>query len=216
MIGLADPVAGAAVLSPCGAFRYLLTRRLGAGTKLATFVMLNPSTADADRDDATIPKCVGFARRWGCAGLQVVNLFAFRATDPADMRKADDPVGPENAAWIGRAIREAGSGPVVCAWGYHGAYRGQDLVILRLLKTWRVAPVALQVTKHGQPKHPLYVPYGAQPIIHLVRCHVNQLRHPFPGRPQQSEAGSEARCSVRPWRFGAKPPPGHDTIGRGG
>ena len=106
MIGLADPAAGAAVLSPCGAYRYLLTRRFGPGKKLATFVMLNPSTADAERDDATIRKCVGFARSWGCAGLQVVNLFAFRATDPTDLRMADDPVGPENDVWLGRAIWE--------------------------------------------------------------------------------------------------------------
>ena len=66
MIGLAHPAAGAAVISPCGAYRYLLTRQIGAGAKVATFIMLNPSTADAERDDATIRKCVGFARRWGC------------------------------------------------------------------------------------------------------------------------------------------------------
>ena len=72
MSELARPAAGSAVLSPCGAYRYLLTRRLGAGTKHVTFIMLNPSTADAESDDATARKCMGFARRWGCARLRVV------------------------------------------------------------------------------------------------------------------------------------------------
>ena len=153
---------GSAVISPCGMYRYLLTRYLGPGAKPATFIMLNPSTADAERDDATIRKCVGFTRRWGCLGLQVVNLFALRATDPTGLRRVEDPVGPENAVWIGRAIQEARTnGPIVCAWGNHGDYCDQDLAVLRLLKAWKVKPVALQITKRGHPKHPLYVPYAA-------------------------------------------------------
>ena len=115
MMGLAHPAAGGAVLSPCGVYRYLLTRRLGRGAKVATFIMLNPSRADAEKDDATIRKCMGFASRWDCARLQVVNLFALRAADPAALRGVDDPVGPENTAWLGRAIEEARKGPVVCA-----------------------------------------------------------------------------------------------------
>jgi hypothetical protein len=107
MSELAQLATGSAVVSPCGTYRYLLTRQLGAGTRLGTFIMLSPSTADAERDDATIRKCVGFARRLGCAGLQIVNLFALRAADPAALRLADDPVGSENAVWIGRAIRAA-------------------------------------------------------------------------------------------------------------
>jgi hypothetical protein len=148
-----------AIISTCGGFRYLLTRQLGAGAKLATFVMLNPSTADAERDDPTLRRCVAFSRLWGCGRLQVVNLFAFRATNPKCMKNAEDPVGPENAAYVKLAV-EGASGPVVCAWGVHGRYLDQDLAMLRWLAEVGAKPTALGITKDGHPKHPLYVPSG--------------------------------------------------------
>src|SRR5262249_40146014 len=108
---------GSAVFSTDGRYRYLLTRRVGPGRKSATFIMLNPSTADATADDPTIRKCIGFARRWRCGVLRVVNLFAFRATDPDVLKAAADPVGPENRRWILRSIRRTNRQIVVCAWG---------------------------------------------------------------------------------------------------
>jgi hypothetical protein len=87
--------------------------------------MLNPSTADASQDDPTIRRCIGFARQWGCGRLVVLNLFAFRATDPADLKRAADPVGPENRAWFDRTlVDDLVGGPVVCGWGVHGAHLG--------------------------------------------------------------------------------------------
>jgi hypothetical protein len=158
-----------AVISPCGTYRYLLTRQLGTGTKIATFIMLNPSTADAERDDPTIRKCIGFARRWECGKLLVVNLFAFRATDPADLRRTAEPAGRENVTWIGHAIHETrlAGGLIVCAWGTHGAHRDQDLYVLGLLDSWKTKRVALGLTKYGHPKHPLYAPYAA-PLLPFV------------------------------------------------
>jgi hypothetical protein len=149
-----------AVISTCGKFRYLLTREWGTGGEVATFVMLNPSTADAEKDDPTIRKCVAFSRLWGCGKLQVVNLFAFRATNPKDMMNAEDPVGPENSRYVKQAVGGAG-GPVVCAWGVHGRHLDQDLAMLRWLAEAGVEPLALAVTKGGHPKHPLYVPSDA-------------------------------------------------------
>ncbi len=157
------PDGNSAVISECGRYRYLLTRRLGHGEKVATFIMLNPSTADAERDDATIRKVSALARRWGGGELRVVNLFAYRATHPGDLKRADDPVGPDNAAWLARTVG-ACRGPVVCAWGVHGAYLDQDLAVLRLLDGLRVARLALGVTKDGHPRHPLYVP-SAAPLL---------------------------------------------------
>jgi hypothetical protein len=158
-----------AVFSPDGRYRYLLTRQVGSGPGVATFIMLNPSTADGENDDPTIRKCVGFARQWGCGRLQVVNLFALRATDPSEIAKADDPVGPENADHLQRAIevsshpREpACPGPLVCAWGVRGAYRGQDLRLLGWLERFSVRPYALSITKDGHPRHPLYVSYSTR------------------------------------------------------
>jgi hypothetical protein len=158
-----------AVISRDGKYRYHLYREVaGDGGPIATFIMLNPSTADHLTDDPTIRKCLGFCRRWGCGELHVVNLFAVRATNPADIRKAVDPVGPDNLDWIERSVAMAMNacnlalrGPVVCAWGTHGSYRDQDLTVLgRIEKICK--PRTLGLTRDGHPKHPLYVPYGAE------------------------------------------------------
>ncbi|HRK24635.1 MAG TPA: DUF1643 domain-containing protein [Beijerinckiaceae bacterium] len=91
-----------ALYSPCGAYRYLLTRRWGEGG-LLLYVMLNPSTATEERNDPTIERCERRARMLRHGGLAVANLFGFRATYPADLRAAPDPVGPENDAVLMQA-----------------------------------------------------------------------------------------------------------------
>jgi hypothetical protein len=164
--------AGSAVFSACGQYRYLLTRRLTENgsehgcepNKMATFIMLNPSTADATRNDPTIRRCIGFAQQWACGTLQVLNLFAVRATLPQTMKQTDDPVGPENQQWFERVLRAApvDSHIVVCAWGVHGAFRGQDRVVLGWLRELGIASFALGVTRDGHPCHPLYLPYSAE------------------------------------------------------
>src|SRR5262249_3639514 len=136
----------AGIRSSAGAQRVFASQTPGRGPLLRD--LLNPSTADAEQDDATVRKCMGLSRRWGCGKVQVVNLFAFRSTDPKALRLAADPIGPANAVWLGRATQEA-EGPVVCAWGTHGAHLDQDLAVLRLLGSWKVARLALGVTKEG-------------------------------------------------------------------
>jgi hypothetical protein len=149
----------AALFSPCGAYRYRLSRAWADGPT-AAFVMLNPSTADATKDDPTIRRCIGFAKREGCGGLVVVNIFAFRATSPADMRAADDPIGPDNDEHIMDALVDA-DGPVVAAWGSLGSYRGRDhdVRLLTDVPLW-----CLGLTKAGAPRHPLYVK-GDAPLL---------------------------------------------------
>lgn len=156
------PLEQNAVISACGRYRYQLTRQVGPGLRTATFIMLNPSTADATNDDPTIRRCIGFAQQWGCGRLAVLNLFAFRATDPADLKRVEEPVGPENQDWFDRTLQADHDGPVVCAWGVHGEHRGQDRVVLGWLETLGVEPLALGMTKHGHPRHPLYAPYSAE------------------------------------------------------
>ena len=104
-----------AVISECGRYRYSLLREWNAGRPRLCIVMLNPSTADANKDDPTIRRCIGFARRDGYGSIVVVNVAAFRATKPKDMLMAADPVGPENdaALWFGAMQSEA----VLVAWG---------------------------------------------------------------------------------------------------
>ena len=103
-----------AVLSECGSYRYALTREWADG-KCVAWLMLNPSTADADIDDPTIRRCIGFARQWGYGRLVVVNLFALRATDPRVLVRNADPVGSKNDFYIAKAMKEAQE--VICAWG---------------------------------------------------------------------------------------------------
>ena len=155
----------AADISPCQTYRYSLTRRWVADphARVLTFVMLNPSTADADTDDPTIRRCIGFARREGFGRLRVVNLFAYRATNPKALLTCLDPVGPENDEYLDSARISTSVAPkiLVAAWGVNA----QPERVRRVLDVcygadWR----CLGTTKDGHPRHPLYVK-GDQPLI---------------------------------------------------
>lgn len=156
-------IVKSAWISTCGRYRYRLGRFWGPGATLP-FVMLNPSTADADVDDPTIRRCIGFARREGACGIVVVNLFAFRATSPKVMKAAADPYGPDNEAALRMAAKEAAitKTPIVCAWGSH-APATMARSVVRMLSDEGVRLVCLGRTagKGAPPRHPLYVP-GAQ------------------------------------------------------
>lgn len=150
---------GEALLDPSGAYRYALTRRWAAG-RTAAFVMLNPSTADAAQDDATIRRCVGYAKRWRYGQLLVLNLFGARATDPAVMKRFADPVGPDNDLVIEGALTlpvppALKVGRVVLAWGTHGPHLGRDAKVTQLVRyAWGV-PLCLALTAGAHPAHPL-------------------------------------------------------------
>ena len=141
-----------AMLSPCGAYRYWLSRRWDETLPDCAFIMLNPSTADASKDDPTIRRVMGFAESWGFGGVNVYNLFALRATDPRRLRDHADPIGPENDGWLGQIPREA---VIVAAWGSWGDYRGRGLAVRRMF-LGRLS--RLGATERGHPRHPLYVP----------------------------------------------------------
>jgi hypothetical protein len=162
-----------AVISKCGCYRYRLWREwrgphdpkhwswsIGVprfGTpKACVFVMLNPSTADGRYDDATIRNCVGLAQAWSYERLEVVNLFAYRATDPRQIMALDldTAVGPDNRDWVEKTLENAGL--VICAWGNHGSYLGQDQTMLGWLDS--VKTFCLGLTSSGNPRHPLYMP----------------------------------------------------------
>lgn len=146
----------AATLSACRTYRYALWRRWGRGD-YAMFIGLNPSTADETNDDPTIRRCIGFARAWGYGALCMANLFAYRATDPADMKKAAEPVGWENDHTLTTLAR--GAGVVVAAWGAHGTYKGRDQSVRLLVPNLHF----LRLTKDGHPGHPLYLPASLKP-----------------------------------------------------
>jgi hypothetical protein len=143
-----------ALYSECEAYRYRLSRTWGEGARLAC-VMLNPSTATEVRNDPTIARCEGRARRAGFGGVDILNLFAFRATRPADLRKADDPVGEGNEVELLRTVERAGV--ILCGWGVHGGFLGAGDRMRSLLRARGLPLCHLGLTRHGQPRHPLYV-----------------------------------------------------------
>jgi hypothetical protein len=143
-----------AIISDCGRYRYALSRQWSEAPGVATFIMLNPSTADARVDDPTVKRCIGFAQAWGMGRLHVLNLYALRSTDPKGLWVVDDPVGPENDRHIAaHAQLAAETGwPLVAAWG---ANARPDRVAHVLRFPGMVALTALGVTNSGSPKHPL-------------------------------------------------------------
>lgn len=151
-----------AYFSPCGRYRYLLTRTWDPGLSRVCWVMLNPSTADAEKLDPTNRRCLRFAQAWGYGGMVVVNLFALRATNPRALYGSDDPAGPENLHYIQEAAGSAAG--VIAAWGVHGTYRGQAGVVAAMLRARLSATLYhLGCTKEGQPRHPLYLPARVTP-----------------------------------------------------
>jgi hypothetical protein len=153
----------AAILSPCGTYRYTLERWWDRTRKPLVFVLLNPSTADAETDDPTLRRGVGFAKREGAGGLVFVNLFALRSTDPAALRSHADPVGPENDHHLLDQVKRVGR--AVLAWGVDGVLLDRDAHVIRLLQGHEL--LCLGRTKHGHPRHPLYLPAEA-PLVQFA------------------------------------------------
>ena len=134
---------------------------------LANFLMLNPSTADEFKLDPSCARARNYAERWGFGGVIVTNLFAWRATDPGEMKAARDPVGRGNDAAILRAARRAKL--VVCAWGNHGAHLGRATSVLENLRSGGISLTYLRMNGSGHPAHPLYLPGKLEQI---GRAHV--------------------------------------------
>ena len=122
------------------------------------FVGLNPSTADENTDDPTLTRCINFAKSWGFGGVCMANLFAFRATQPQDMKSAKNPIGPKNDQWLQKLASEAGL--VVAAWGNDGSYLNRSGKIRALLPNMYY----LKLNKSGEPAHPLYQKADLEPV----------------------------------------------------
>lgn len=160
-----DLIESDAVLSANGLYRYRLTRRWGPSKLIAAFIMLNPSTADARLDDPTIRRCMGFARAWDYDGIEVVNLFALRSPNPADLRDSleagIDPVGEVNDRHISDVCGRAAK--CIAAWGAHPFAKERAREVLKLKGVGSIVE-CLGTTKDGSPRHPLYVP-ADQPLV---------------------------------------------------
>ena len=141
-----------AVFSIDRKYRYVLTRQWDETLPVLVYVLLNPSTADETTNDPTISRCIDIARYNGYGAIQVMNLFAYRATEPCDLKKGCDPVGPDNDRYLEDIRPEQ---KVLVAWGNHGSFMNRSQKVLELLKGKNLWCVAKNAS--GEPKHPLYV-----------------------------------------------------------
>ncbi|MEK9612796.1 MAG: DUF1643 domain-containing protein [Flavobacteriaceae bacterium] len=150
-----------AIFSDCKRYRYQLWRIWDQTQPKVLFIMLNPSKANAEIDDPTIRRCMGFAKSWGYGGLYVGNLFAYRSTDPKGLLLAEDIRGTEGLNhWIQMSNL---SENVVCAWGNSSLIQKLK-PRLELLKTLDKPLFCIQTSKDGTPKHPLYLKMKQKPI----------------------------------------------------
>ena len=146
----------AAKLSSDGRYRYALWRTWNTGLPTVLFLGLNPSTADAEGDDPTVRRCIGFAKRWGYGTLGIGNLFALRTSSPPVLRRSTFPIGPLNDRWLRQLA--AGADLIVGAWGAAGTWMDRDRQVRNMIGPM----MCLGSTRSGQPRHPLYVPRDAR------------------------------------------------------
>jgi len=155
--------------SPDRKYRYTLWREwtltdlfpdVISGTLMV--IGLNPSIADETQDDPTIRRCVSFAKAWGYAALCMTNVFAWRDTDPGEMKMQQEPCGPDNDIWLRRCADEASM--ILAAWGTHGTHHGGANAVEDLLSDKTI--YCLGRTKDGHPKHPLYIASKTKPEIY--------------------------------------------------
>ena len=151
-----------AVYSDCERYRYSLTRVWAPKGRRVLFVMLNPSTATEVQNDPTVERCERRARHLGYGAFRVTNIFAWRATDPRDMRAAADPVGPDNDAALRQGADWADA--IIAAWGVHGAHLGRGPAVADMLRGGRIPLFHLGLSRDGHPRHPLYLAYTQRPL----------------------------------------------------
>ena len=156
-----------ALFSPCTRYRYQLWRRWQETPGPSVlWIMLNPSTADAEHTDPTIRRCMQFSQDWQYARMDVVNLFAWRATKPADLKQAKKPVGPKNDKLVVDLAKSADR--VVLAWGVHGSLLDRNHKMIRRLVKQDIELYCLGISKEGHPRHPLYMRADTQ--ARLYQC----------------------------------------------
>jgi hypothetical protein len=157
-----DGTESSAVYSDCERYRFALTRTWGTSGGRLLFVMLNPSKATELANDPTVERCERRARKLGYAAMRVCNIFAWRETEPALLKKARNPIGNANNAQLHEAAGWADN--ILCAWGVHGAYLGRVNEVAQMLSEHEAPLLCLGQTKDRHPRHPLYVSYLQAPV----------------------------------------------------
>ncbi len=154
--------ASTAVYSDCERYRYALTRVWDEAGPNLLFIMLNPSKATERANDPTVERCERRARVLGYGAMRVMNIFAWRETDPKKLRRAVEPVGPENDALLLAGLDWADL--VIAGWGVHGDHLGRGPEVAALLRGAGADLSCLGLSKAGHPRHPLYIAYAKSPV----------------------------------------------------
>lgn len=146
-----------AIITTCKKYRYLLTRGYSGNPKdpFVLFIGLNPSIADSEIDDPTLRRCLGFMEKWDLQALKMVNLFAYRATDPKAMLIQSEPIGIQNDRIIEAEAKNAKF--IILCWGNAGSHLNRDKAVISLLEKYSHKTFTFGLTKLAQPKHPLYL-----------------------------------------------------------
>lgn len=160
--------------------RYRLARNLNglpievrdghiADADRVTFLMLNPSTADAFKHDPTVGECIKRARQLGADVLEVVNLFAFRSPYPTDLRARAHGQRGDDHLNDGELLAACTDAYVIAAWGTGGRLDWRDEVVRKQIARVGIKLHHLGTTQDGFPKHPLArgrhrIPADQQPI----------------------------------------------------
>lgn len=152
-----------AEFSPCRDYRYRLAQIWDEKTAPLYWLMLNPSTADEQRNDPTVEGCERRARKWGYGGCVIFNIFAYRATEPKNLKLHADPIGVENDKWMKKLARLSRENDVIAAWGAHGVYQNRSQNVCDIFRSKKGRLSALQINKSGEPRHPLYIPRVLKP-----------------------------------------------------
>ena len=159
------------IFSPCRTWRYTLERvwpppeGYRGAREVAAFIGLNPSTADEVKNDPTVTRCINYARHWGFHGMFMLNIFALRSTDPRALYRHPDPIGPETNRYLTEVVQRREVSLVVAAWGNHGALLSRGWNVINLVRNSGVNLYRLgELTKQGQPRHPLYLRSDLEPV----------------------------------------------------
>ncbi len=155
-------------------YRYSLYRIWDDALPKVAIIGLNPSTADENIDDPTIKRCIEFVKEWGYGGFYMLNLFAFRATDPSELTKTEDPIGNENSNIILDIISKVEK--VICAWGNDGILLKQNKTVLSLIPK----PYCLKINATGEPAHPLYLSGTLMPIEYNYKSEIQTVKTDIP------------------------------------
>jgi len=145
--------------SPDQKYRYYLQRNFKKNAKnLLVFIMLNPSTANEQYNDPTVERCQNHALNKNYDGMIILNIFAYRTTNPKQLLQTKNPIGEKNNQTIINTIKKHQN--IICAWGNHGKILNRSNEIKKILKKHRKKTQAFEITKQNEPKHPLYIPYN--------------------------------------------------------